>query len=30
MPRLVYLAAQSEGRHYSLSELDRRMGAIYL
>ena len=30
MPRLVFLAAQSEARHYSLSDLDMRMGAIYL
>ncbi|KIY96999.1 ERD4-related membrane protein [Monoraphidium neglectum] len=29
MPRLVYLAAQSEACHYSLSDLDRRMGSIY-
>jgi hypothetical protein len=30
MPRLVFLAAQSEGSHFSLSDLDRRMGSIYL
>lgn len=30
MPRLAYLAAQSEARHYSLSALDRRVGSIYL
>lgn len=30
MPRLVFWAAQSEGRHFSLSALDRRMGTIYL
>lgn len=30
MPRLVYLVAQSEGRHYSLSAVDRRMGELYL
>jgi hypothetical protein len=30
MPVLVFLAAESEGRHYSLSDLDRRMGSIYL
>lgn len=30
LPRLVYLIAQSEGRHYSLSAVDRRMGEIYL
>ncbi|KAI8469089.1 MAG: hypothetical protein J3K34DRAFT_514584 [Monoraphidium minutum] len=29
MPRCVFFAAQSEARHYSLSELDRRMGTIY-
>ena len=29
MPRLVFLCAQSEGRHFSLSALDRRMGSIY-
>jgi hypothetical protein len=29
MPRLVFLAAQSEACHYSLSDLDRRMGSIY-
>jgi hypothetical protein len=30
MPRLVYLVAQSEGRHFSLSAVDRRMGELYL
>jgi hypothetical protein len=30
MPCCVFFAAQSEARHYSLSGLDRRMGAIYL
>jgi hypothetical protein len=30
MPRLIYLVAQSEGRHLSLSKVDRRMGEIYL
>jgi hypothetical protein len=30
LPRLIYLCAQSEGRHYSLSLVDRRMAAIYL
>lgn len=30
LPRLVYLIAQSEGRHYSLSGVDRRMGEVYL
>lgn len=30
MPRCVFFAAQSEARHYSLSELDQRMGTIYL
>lgn len=30
LPRLVYLVAQSEGRHLSLSAVDRRMGEIYL
>lgn len=30
LPRLVYLVAQSEGRHFSLSQVDRRMGEIYL
>ena len=30
MPRLVFLCAQSEARHLSLSILDRRMGEIYL
>eukprot|EP00878_Enallax_costatus_P009758 GHUV01010191.1.p1 GENE.GHUV01010191.1~~GHUV01010191.1.p1 ORF type:complete len:1012 (+),score=268.71 GHUV01010191.1:434-3469(+) len=29
LPRLVYLIAQSEGRHYSLSAVDRRMGEVY-
>ncbi|KIZ06854.1 hypothetical protein MNEG_1105, partial [Monoraphidium neglectum] len=29
MPCCVFFAAQSEARHYSLSGLDRRMGAIY-
>jgi hypothetical protein len=29
MPRLVFMCAQSEARHYSLSLLDRRMGEIY-
>ncbi|KAF6257975.1 hypothetical protein COO60DRAFT_1701539 [Scenedesmus sp. NREL 46B-D3] len=29
LPRLVYLVAQSEGRHYSLSRVDMRMGEIY-
>eukprot|EP00882_Tetradesmus_deserticola_P006668 GHRQ01007021.1.p1 GENE.GHRQ01007021.1~~GHRQ01007021.1.p1 ORF type:complete len:398 (+),score=195.57 GHRQ01007021.1:139-1194(+) len=29
LPRLVYLIAQSEGRHYSLSRVDMRMGEIY-
>jgi hypothetical protein len=29
MPRLVFLAAQSEARHFSLSQLDLRMGAVY-
>ncbi|GBF99191.1 hypothetical protein Rsub_11636 [Raphidocelis subcapitata] len=29
MPRLVFMAAQSEACHYSLSDLDRRMGSIY-
>ena len=29
LPRLVYLAAQSEARHLSLSALDRRVGAVY-
>jgi hypothetical protein len=30
LPRLVYLVAQSEARHYSLSRVDMRMGEIYL
>lgn len=30
MPRFVFMAAQSEGRHYSLSNLDQRMASIYL
>jgi hypothetical protein len=30
LPRLIYLCAQSEMRHYSLSLTDRRMAAIYL
>lgn len=30
LPRLIYLCAQSEGRHFSLSLVDRRMAAIYL
>lgn len=29
MPRLVFMCAQSEARHFSLSLLDRRMGEIY-
>ncbi|KAF8056000.1 ERD4 [Scenedesmus sp. PABB004] len=29
LPRLVYMIAQSEGRHLSLSAVDRRMGEIY-
>ncbi|KAI8465074.1 MAG: hypothetical protein J3K34DRAFT_525694 [Monoraphidium minutum] len=29
MPRAIYLCAQSEGRYYSLSDLDRRIGSVY-
>jgi len=29
VPRLIYLVAQAEGRHLSLSSLDRRMGEIF-
>ncbi|GBF87290.1 ERD4-related membrane protein [Raphidocelis subcapitata] len=29
LPRLIFYAAQSEARHYSLSALDQRMGSIY-
>ncbi len=30
LPRLIFLCAQGEGRHMSLSNLDRRMAEVYL